>query len=383
MIFGANITSQLVANVRTRIQVNRVTHVKRSLIGEGKLTVRVGEEVQPQDILGQSLLSAGFSAVNIAKMLNVRPSEGGKYIQRPTGKVIYKGELLALKKEIFGKKVVVAPTDGLIETYDAKTGELRLRFLSKEIPLTAGIIGIVDNVNYVTNEVIIKTMVTEIFGILGSGRERSGVLNILGAPGDLVHPTQIQTQMHQQIILTGGLVDSSILRKAAGFGLSGIVCGGLNVVDYRSIMGSINPAKRVGTDVGISIVVTEGFGLIPVGSDIFNLMRPFGGKFVFLNGNINQVLLPTATADSILTLRKSSLPLEKVHDMVPEVELGEIKIGLKVRIIWPPFMGAQGKVISIDQTPTVLESGISTILLTLETTKQKLKIPYTNIEIIK
>lgn len=383
-MIGVNtVRAQLIANVRTRIQVNRVTHVKRSLVGEGKLTVRVGEEVHPQDILGRSFLSAGFSAVNIAKMLNVLPSEGGRYIQRPTGKVIYRGELLALKKGIFGQKIVRAPTDGLIEAYDVKTGELRLQFLSKEIPLTAGIIGIVDNVSYVTNEVTIKTMATEVFGILGSGKERGGILNILGAAGDLVNPFQIRMDMHQHIILAGSLVESDILRKATGFGLSGIICGGVNVSDYRAIMGSVDPTKRIGTDVGISLVITEGFGLIPMGSDIFSLMRPYDGKFIFINGNTNQVLLPTLATDSILTLRKISLPIEKIHNIAPEIVLGEINIGDRVRLIWPPFMGVQGKVISIDETPTLLESGISTILLTIETAKQKLKIPYTNIEIIK
>ncbi|MBI2595136.1 hypothetical protein HYW46_00175 [Candidatus Daviesbacteria bacterium] len=373
----------LIANVRTRIWANRVSHVKRYMAGKVQLNVKIGEEVQPQDVLGTALISAGFSSVNIAKMLGVPPSEGGKYLQRALGKIIYKGELLAFKKGMFGEKAIKAPTDGLVEFYDDKTGELRLQLMPKTVSLIAGVFGIIDDVNYDKNEVTIKTMVTEVFGILGSGKERGGILDIIGNQGGLVNQSQIKVTMHQHVLVAGSLVDGSVLKSAAGFGLSGIICGGLNVNDYKAITGGVDPGTRFGTDIGISVMATEGFGLLPMGDDIFSLIEPFNNKFVFIHGNARKLLLPTATSDSILTMRKIDLALNKSPDITPEVEMGEISIGNKVRIVWPPFMGLQGQVLAIDQTPTVLDSGISTILLTIETLKQKLRVPFVNIEIIK
>lgn len=373
----------LAANFRLRIKVKRAAHVKRFLAGKTKLDVAIGQEVQPQDILGRSTISAGFSSINIANALHVSPNDGGKYLQKPIGKVIYKGELLALKKGIFGEKVVKAPTDGLLEFYDHNLGEIRLQLLPKNVPLTAGVFGIVDGINNTKNEVIIKTFVTEVFGILGSGNERGGVLEVLTNQGGLINQTQIEASMHQHILVAGGLVDGGILKKAAGFGLSGIICGGLNVYDYKAIAQGLDPNTRFGTDIGISVVATEGFGLIPIGDDIFNLIKNYNNKFVFINGNAHKVLLPTADSDSILSLRKISLPVAKSPEVAPDVELKELAVGARVRIIWPPFMGSQGKIVAIDKTTTVLESGIPTIMLTLETPTQKLKVPFANVEIIE
>jgi transcription antitermination factor NusG len=68
--------------------------------------------------------------------------------------------------------------------------------------------------------------------------------------------------------------------------------------------------------------------------------------------------------------------------VAPEIMLKNIKISDRVRITWPPFMGTIGKVIALDNQATKLESGIITYLLTIETSSKKIKVPYTNIELI-
>src|SRR5207247_585670 len=114
---------------------------------KGQIFVSKDWEVAPHDIIGKSVVSAGFSAVNLARKLSVSPQEAEKYIQRPVGSTIFKGELLAFKKGTFFKKIITAPTDGIIDSYDKTSGELRLKFLPREVPLTAGVYGIVDDVN--------------------------------------------------------------------------------------------------------------------------------------------------------------------------------------------------------------------------------------------
>lgn len=370
------------ANFRARVNFNKCMHVKRTLVGKGKLLVNVNEEIQPHDILGKSNLSAGFSVINLAKKLGVSPSEGLKYLQRPIGKSIYRGELLAYKKGLLNKKFLTAPTDGLIENYDPESGELRIQFLPKEIPLTSGVVGIIDEVDHTLGEVVIKTIVTEIYGAFGSGKERSGILNVLGSRGDLVHSSQITEDLKQHIIVAGAVIYGEALRKAAGFGLFGIVSGGLNVEDYKGIINSIDPRSRIGSDVGMSIFATEGFGPLPIGEDIYGHLKKYDGKFVIISGNTSRLILPSNDLDSILTLRKISLPLTNLPTTSPEVVVKQLKLGSSVRIIWPPFMGATGIISEIDKSVTKLESGISTYLITVETSTKKIKVPYTNIELI-
>ncbi len=371
----------LYANFRQRILPGRVVFVKRTLPGKVKIDVVKNQEVIPYDVLGSSSINSGFSSINLAQKLHVSISDALKYLERPIGQVIFKGELLASKKGFFGKTNLLAPTDGILESYNNQTGELRLKFIPRQKPLVAGVYGIIEGINNETGEVLIKTLVTEIRGIYGTGNERGGFLNILSSRGDLASESQIKPEMGGHILVSGALIYGEALRLAAGHGIAGIISGGFNVGDVRSIAGSIYPEKQ-NTQASISIIGTEGFGLIPIGDDIFSLINAYNGKFVFIDGKMRRVWLPSLSPDSILTLRKISLPQDKPIQSLPELNTGTIRIGLKARIIWPPFMGAQGKIEAIDKSVTVLESGISTYLLTIETPSRKIKVPYTNIEII-
>lgn len=375
----------LKANYRVRIKPNQVVHIRRTISGKGSLKVSKNQEVTPDDIIGVYIIEAGFSAVNLAKELGVSPSEALRYLKVPIGRTIFKGELLAYKKGFFSEKIITAPTDGLIDEYNPKSGELRMKFLTKELPLASGVFGKVDSVDNARGEVTIRTLVTQVYGVFGSGIERSGILHHIGGSSSLVSGLEIKPGMSKQVIIGGALAYGEALRKAAVVGISGIICGGFNLNDYISIVGSLNAHSRLGTDVGISLMATEGFGLLPIGNDIFELTKQYSGRYVFINGNLNQLLLPSANSDSILTVRKTALPilpLSKVPAIKPDLTIVDIKIGDRVRIIWPPFMGAQGRVTSIDKKVTVIESGISTYLLTVETPRQMLKVPFTNVEVI-
>lgn len=152
--------------------------------------------------------------------------------------------------------------------------------------------------------------------------------------------------------------------------------------DYLAMATSLSPTKRVGTEIGISIVATEGFGAIPIGEDLQEVLSRHTSRFAMINGNLGRLLLPSNDANSILSCRKVSMPSQLAQGVKPELTVSEIKTGVKVRLVWAPFMGAQGQVSQIDSSPTLLESGISSYLLTVETRSRKIRVPYTNVEII-
>jgi hypothetical protein len=371
----------LKANFRPRVVTNKCIFIKRSLPGKGTITTLQSDEVSPQDILGTSLVVAGFSSINISKKLGVPPKIAESYLQKNMGSKVYKGELLALKSGLFNKKVVVAPTDGILDYLDPVKGELRIKLNSKVLPLTAGVYGIVEKVDQERGEVLIKTMANQIFGIVGSGMERGGVLDIMPSSSSLINSAQIIPGMSRHILVGGSLVYGEAIKRAISFGITGLICGGISLGDYRSISGNISRIG-MGSEIGLSLVITEGFGPIPIGEDIRELLSKYHGRYIFIDGNSTIMTLPSTTADSILTLRKISLPQASLFRFKPEVSMEDLEIGKNVRIVWPPFMGVQGKVVAIDEVPTTIESGISTFLLTLETKMKKIKVPFTNVELI-
>lgn len=372
----------LTANFRPRIKENTLTRIKRMLIGQGKINVVVNVEVAPPDILGQYERSGGFFAVKLAKLLGVNDKNGDRYLQRQMGSRIYKGELLALRKGIFGKRAITAPTDGILEVYDPNKGELRLRSLPKVVPLTSGVYGIVESINKVTGEIFIKTMGTEVIGVLGAGVERGGILKIMNNASGMVSERQITGQLEGHIIVAGAFIHGESLKKAVECNLSGIISGGLNARDYKAMTGYVNPTLRIGSDPGISILATEGFGSLSIGQDVMEVVKSHNGRYVFLSGNAGRLLLPSVDPDSIMALHKVVLPKVIKPEGAIDISLGEINLGSGVRIIWPPFSGAQGKVVAIDKSLTTLDSGVSTYLLTIDTGKRRIRVPYPNVELI-
>ena len=377
----------LYANYRARIKPNVVTIIKRSLSGKGKILVSKGQEVLPEDVIGKGSLSSGFRSINLSSLLGVPPGEVDKYLQKRPGQTLYRNELLAFKKGgmLSDKKIVTSPTDGVIESYNAKTGEFRMGFLPKSIDLPAAVYGVVESVDTDRGQVLIKTETTQILGLFGSGRIRDGILKFLTVRSGLINSQQITSDLAEHIIVGGALVYSNAISALLAVGAHGIITGGMDAKDYRSLSGGhLHFPRKMGTDIGISLVAFEGFGSVPMGEDIIEVLQKHNGKFVILDGNNAKLHLPSFEKTSMIRIKKTALPPQDtpLTDSLSEVEAVEIKVGQRARICMPPFQGQQGRVIFIDKAPTKLPSGVRIYLVTLELKSRQVKVPYTNIEVI-
>lgn len=372
----------LLANFRVRMKQGNCMLVTRKLKGPGKILVHKNVEVSPHDVLGHYKLALGFTKVNLAQELKVGPSEASKLLQKSVGQTVFQGELLASKKGLFGKSEVIVPTDGIFEGIDEKTGEAIIKLLPKDVTLVAGVFGVVQDVDHKKGEVLIKSLMKEIYGVCGTGGEREGFVNVISGNGELVNKNLVSEANRGQILVTGSLIMDELLKKALSCGVAGLVGGGLNFDDYIAMATRLNPFKRVGTEVGISVVAMEGFGIIPIGEDFFETLKVHNGKFAIIQGNLGRILLPSDDPNSILFCRKVELPFKEALGIRPEMMIGEVRVGAKIRLITPPFMGGQGEIVAIDNTPTKLDSGIITYMVTISTKSKKIRVPYSNLELI-
>lgn len=373
---------QFSAWARQRTGNRIITHISRDLANADKLKISIGQIVEPHDILGEMVVNSGFTSINLAKELQVSAAQVKKYLTRPVGSTFYKGELLGLNKGFLGMKerVVTSPSDCILEEVDDKTGEVRLKFLPKKLPVFAGMFGIIDQISD-QGEVLIRTLASVVFGLFGCGRQRFGELKLLGGKDSLTTKSQITSNYKGQILICGGLILSDGLREAVECEVAGIVTGGMNAKDIKATCGSINSQKQIASDIGSSLLVTEGFGAVPIGDDIFDCLKAHEGHFVFIDGNYHKLLLPAREPDSIISIRKAILPIGKGFGL-PKLVSSTLSQGARVRVIWPPFMGYQGSIVAIDSVPTLLESGVSSILATVEMSFRKIKVPITNIELV-
>lgn len=376
------------APYRLRVEKDVITRVTRILKGRGNLCVSVGQEVTPEEIIGSGEIPSGFRTLDLAAELSVSPQEVKKFLARDLGQRIYKDELLALKKGgLFArKKVVVAPTDGILDFLNDKTGELKISFLPRKVSLPAGVYGIVERVDKEREQVIIKTQVSRVHGVFGSGKPRDGILHILGKRGDLVSKSAMQTKYVDHILVGGSLFFKETISSAISAGVSGIITGGINAGDYKGMSGGrlVFP-KKLDNDIGISVVACEGFGSIPIGSDIFRFLSEYEGKFVFIDGNKALINFPSSSSSSLIKVKSTALP--QLGNLMEEVDhtksIAELKVGSDVRIVGNFYLGEQGMILSIDNSLTLLPSKIKTYLATVETTDRKIQVPVANLEIIR
>lgn len=376
----------LFANQKIRVKEDVYTYIHRSLPSKGEIFVQIGQEVNPEEILGSCQILAGYRKINLAVSLGISPKDVGKYLKKSLTQRIYKDELLAFKPGglFSGKRIITSPTDGVLDSLDLKTGELRLKFLPHQINVPAGCFGIVDFIDSERLEIGIRTQVTQIFVPLGSGKARSGIIKIISR-NNLMDISSISLALADHIIVAGSLIYKDALQAAVSVGVSGIIVGGINAKDYKGMSGGrITLPPKMGSDIGISVLISEGFGSLPIGADIFDVLKKFDGRFAILDGNSNVLNLPSCESDCINKIRKVALGQHVMGTRRPmeDVEAAILKVGQKLRIIAHPFMGEQGHLQSIDNSPTRLDSGISTYMLNIATDFKKIRVPYTNVEII-
>lgn len=374
--------------MRPRVEKDLIVRIRRSLKGKGTINVSKGQEVTPADIIGSCHISSGFRTLNLAALLSVTPKEVTKYLVRSMGQKIYKGELLAKKGGTLfaGEKIVTSPTDGILDFLNSETGDLRLTFLSKKLELPAGVYGIVESVDPARGRVIIRTQASIVYGMFGTGRVRDGIMRIIGKRDELIIRSLISDKLTEQIIVGGSLVFKDAISAAISAGASGIITGGINAKDYKAMAGGrlVFP-KKLENDIGISLIICEGFGSIPIGLDIADVLRGYDGKFVAIDGNSGVISLPSFASSSLIRVRKSALaPIQddRLYDEKGANRLLDLSEGCKVRVIGASFIGEQGTLKAIDQTETLLPSGIKTFMVTIETRARKIKVPVANCEVI-
>lgn len=369
-------------NLKKRVEKDVVILVTRVLKGKGTLSVKPGQQVTPEEIIGEASVSSGFRTLNLSHLLSVPPHEVEKYLVAKLNTKIFKGELLAFKKGwiLGGKKIVTSPADGVIDFFNRETGEVKIAFLPKKSKLPAGVYGFVEEVDKERGQVTIKTLVSKIYGIFGSGHSRDGTLHILSKKDNLITKSEIQTDYDGYILVGGSIVFKDTISAAISNGVSGIITGGIDAKDYRAMAGGrlVFP-KKLDTDIGISVVACEGFGSIPLGGDIFDVLSEYEGKFVFIDGNKGVISLPSPHSSSLAKVKGTKL--SNPDELESETTIG-LKTGLRVRIIGNSYPGEQGKLIAIDDSSTLLPSGLRAYLATVETTRRKFQVPVANLEVI-
>ena len=363
-----------------KVLENTSVEKERRLPLKGEVLVDKGTDVSPEKIVARTHLPGNVQMVNVANLLNVDAQDVPGFMLIDIGKNVSKDDLLAETKGLFGlfKSEVKSPVDGVVESVSSVTGQVVIREAPVPVEVDAYMNG---NVSEIMDKegVVITSNAVFIQGIFGMGGENRGNLRVLvNDREDELNEEMITADMKGSVIVGGSYISLKAFKKAISVGVSAVVVGGFNYHDLKEILGyTLGVAITGSEDIGTSLILTEGYGKIPMGSRSFDILKKQDGNFTSVNG-ATQIRAGVIRPEIVI-------PINNVDDLDSNVKKNEMGIteGSLVRVIRSPYFGQIGTVKALPHELHKMESETMVRVAEVEINDQKFVIPRANLEMVE
>jgi hypothetical protein len=226
---------------------------------------------------------------------------------------------------------------------------------------------------------VIETNAAFIQGIFGIGGEGHGKIKVaVESPTEVLDGDKITPEDKDMILVGGSLVTLDAIKKGAEHGVSCIVSGGVRHEDLISFTGEeVGVAITGQEELGITLIITEGFGKMVMSQSTFDLLSSFEGYTASVNG-ATQIRAGVLRPEIII-------PHERKEEGASEESLSSGMVpGTPVRIIRQPYFGAFGEVVELPVKLQQLESESYVRVLNVRLADGSVvTIPRANVEIIE
>ncbi|MBD3332800.1 hypothetical protein GF356_08115 [candidate division GN15 bacterium] len=336
-----------------KVTENLLIRKRRILPLKGEVVVKVGDKLNPNDVVARTHLPGNVVPLNVANKLGVPPEDLSMVMQKKEGDPIKEGEQIALKKSFIKwfSSSATATIDGTIESISNVTGQVLQRGEPIPVEVTSYVKGTVAEV--IENEgVVMETYASFVQGIFGIGGETFGDIQIaVDNNSTVLEDKLITNDMKDKVIVGGAMVTAAALKKAIEVGVRGIVVGGFDDKDLRDFLGyDIGVAITGNEDIGISLVVTEGFGQIDMAKKTFDLLSRHQGEMACING-ATQIRAGVIRPEVVIPTELNKELEDKAANGV-----GGLATGSPIRVIRHPYFGYLGEVTDLPAPLQVLES---------------------------
>ena len=365
------------------LRVTRHTVLRRTrrLPVQGQVLAAVGDIVEREQVVARTELPGRVSTVNVVNRLGITAEELPGYMLKAEGDPVSAGEPIAETRPFIKwfKTTVPSPIEGTVDSVSPVTGQVLLR----EPPLPVEVLAYVDGpvVEILEGEgVVVETRGAFVQGIFGVGGERYGPLHLLTErPGEPLTPEQIGAECSGRIVVATGLLSYETIDRAREVGAAGVIGGGLRDRDMRRLLGYDLGVAITGTEsIGLTVVVTEGFGEIAMARRTFEILRDCQGRQASISG-ATQIRAGVMRPEIIVSGPSGPGDAEE-----GEAGGGEgMARGDALRVIRAPYFGRIGRVMELTPDLRQVESGASVRVLEVEFEDgSRAVVPRANVELI-
>jgi hypothetical protein len=362
-----------------------VVSKKRILPLPGAVLVKPGDTVTSSTVVARAELPGKAHVVNLVNQLGILPEDLPDYMIKRESDKIERGEVLAETKPLIKwfKTDVRSPITGTVETVSTATGQVILREPPRPVELFAYLDGTVVEA-FPGQGVRVETTCAFIQGIFGIGGETWGEMVLAASSPDEDLTESLLTPHHAgKIVVGGAFAGAEVLARAKAVGIKGIVVGGMHDKDLRALLGYDLGVAITGTEnVGFTLILTEGFGRIPMARKTFELLKKLEGRKACVSG-ATQIRAGVIRPEIIVPLAQGER-VEGIEAGQTGEARGGVKVGDPVRVIREPFFGRIGQVVGLPSGLTAIptESRVRVMEVAFPD-GSKAVVPRANIEVIE
>ena len=334
---------------------------ERRLPIKGNVLARMGQKVSPADVVAEATWAREHIFLDIARTLAVSPDAADRLIRCRAGDKVAAGSVIAKGRGLL-PKTIKAPKDARVVA--AGAGQVLLEAGESHKELRAGIPGYVTQI-IADRGVEIQTAGALIQGTWGNGRIDAGVMiNLAEKPDTVLTASRLDVSMRGSILMAGTLKEEEALRAAADLPVRGLILGSLSP--------ALIPAAR---EMRYPIVLTEGFGTLPMNSAAYRLITTNAKREATLNAE-NLDRYSGARPEIIIPLPASNPP-----PMPHDVEA--FAPGQTVRLRRQPAAGQIGSIVELRDGLTAFPSGLRAAAASVRLENgEQLLIPLVNLEVV-
>ena len=320
--------------------------------------------------------------INVANLLSLPPADVPECMLAAEGEQVEVGQPLARTKGIFGlfKSECKSKVAGTIESISSVTGQIMIRGEPQPIELRAFLSGEV--IDVIGNEgVVIEADVTFVQGIFGIGGEAFGPIRLACADHEQdLNADVISEDMAGAVVIGGARVTDAAIRRAIEVGASAIVTGGIDDSDLKDFLGyDLGVAITGSEQLGLTLIITEGFGDIAMARRTFDLLASCEGDDAAVNG-ATQIRAGVMRPEVVIPLGET----QGASGGAAHHAAAGLEIGTPVRIIRDPYFGLIGSVAALPSEPHTLDSGSKARVLEVKfESGRNVVVPRANVELIE
>lgn len=355
---------------------------RRQLPLPGTVLAQAGDRVRSNQPVARAELPGKVYPLNLANQLGVAPDEIKDYVIKKAGDSIGKDEVLAENKPLFKwlKTEIRSPITGTVESISTVTGQVLLREPPRVIELLGYVDGTVVEI-YPHQGVTIECTCSLVQGIFGIGGETYGEVAVaVASPDEPMTPDRLKPEMKGKLVVGGSFLPAETMAKAKVLGVAGLIVGGIHDKDLRALLGYDLGVAITGTEqVGFTLVLTEGFGTIPMAQKTFALLSAHAGAKASISG-ATQIRAGVIRPEIVIPHGAD----HKAGSVPGRSERSGIQIGDPVRIIRDPLFGKIGEVSALPSELTMIptESEVRVLEVRFGDGSHAV-IPRANIEVIE